>query len=437
MRKILPFIILVQISLFGQVIDSAKTVSNEWIINKSDDSSLSPGQLIEWIIMDRNYSRYFLRQYLDVLTQMDPMANLQIQETDELRVSALKKEDGGTVLYSVHAKSRAGALNELSKTVLLNMKVSEIKRLLARHYKWDYINRLDMTFITGEIVNVFQEMNYKQCRDAFWWTHRRVDFGLFTRMFFRINPKYAINLEFGREEIGFPFSASRTLNFGLTTEVFKFYLTVPSAYPSFYSGQPIDGAYGGGLKFDSPKLGGSISYQDMGFVSKGDITYFDLSNIIYNNYSGQLYWSFTNRIGKSKDEPGFGLPLGSLRIMIGTTLMTMVYGYQDINGEFIELDRSEKLSSVQGLLRAEFATDMNKRYINKWRSSLQLNLGLTGFGSVQFSITRTLIEWFSISLTTNYFWTGIEFHDSRIPGGDGTYLWNPGWYVVPYVSIYF
>lgn len=317
------------------------------------------------------------------------------------------------------------------------MEIDEIKRILARRYEWDYINRLDMTFITGDIVNVFQERNYKQCRDAFWWTHRRVDFGFFTRMFFRINPKFAINLEFGREEIGFPFSASRTLNLGLTTEVFKFYLTVPSAYPGIVRGHPIDGAYGGGLKFDSPKLGGSISYQDMSFVSKGDITYFDPDNIIYNNYSGQLYWSFTNRIGKTDDEPGLGMPLGSLRIIIGTTLFSMVYGYENEEGKFEELDRTEKLTSVQGLLRAEYATDMNERYINKWRASTQLNLGLTGFGSLQLALTRTIIEWFSVSLAANYFWTGVEFQDNSIPDNPSSYLWEPGWYVNPYISIYF
>lgn len=437
LRKIILSMLGIPLVLFAQQVTSSQTASDEWIINRSDDSNLAPGELIEWIVIDRNYSRYFLRQYLDVLTQMDPMANLQIQETDEIRVSALKKDDGGTVLNTVHAKSRAGALNELSKTVLLNMEIDEIKRILARRYEWDYINRLDMTFITGDIVNVFQERNYKQCRDAFWWTHRRVDFGFFTRMFFRINPKFAINLEFGREEIGFPFSASRTLNLGLTTEVFKFYLTVPSAYPGIVRGHPIDGAYGGGLKFDSPKLGGSISYQDMSFVSKGDITYFDPDNIIYNNYSGQLYWSFTNRIGKTDDEPGLGMPLGSLRIIIGTTLFSMVYGYENEEGKFEELDRTEKLTSVQGLLRAEYATDMNERYINKWRASTQLNLGLTGFGSLQLALTRTIIEWFSVSLAANYFWTGVEFQDNSIPDNPSSYLWEPGWYVNPYISIYF
>ncbi len=435
---IILFVVLLFCQLYGQEYEGVSTAmdSLDWIINRGDDSDLTPGQKIDWIVTDRNYGRHFLRSYLDVLTQMDPMANLQIQETDEVRVSAIMQDDGSTILNTVHAKSRIGALNELSKAVLLNMDIHEIQRLLARRYEWDYINKLEVGFIAGEIINVFQERNYKQCRDAFWWTHRRVDFGFFPRIFLRINPKYAINLEFGREEIGFPISASRTLNLGLTTEVFKFYLTVPSIYPSFSNGHPLDGGYGGGMKFDSPRLGGSISYQDMGLVSKGDITYYDPEHIVYNNYSGQVYWSFTNRIGKAEDEPGIGPPLGSLRIMIGVTLFSLVYGFENVDQEFEELDRTEKMLSTQGLLRAEYATDMNERFINKWRLGTQVNLGLTGFGSVQFSVTRTFLEWLSVSIAGNYYWTGIEFQNPRL-GDDEVYLWQPGWFLTPSISIYF
>ena len=281
---------------------------DEWIYDKDEDVFLEPGQFVTWTVIDREQSRYFIRKYLDVLTDMDPMANLQIQETDEMRVTAVKTENGKTALYMVQAISRAGALNELSKTVLVNMMVKDIRRLLERKYEWDYIENLDTGFITSDIINVFQERNYKQCRDAFWWTHRRVDAGFFPRMIFRVTPRYAISLEYGRQEIGYPVNASRTLNAGLTTEIFNLYLTVPSAYPGMSNGHPLDGAYGGGLKFDSPRLGGSLSFQDLDFVSEGDITFYDPEHIIYNDYSGQLYWSFTNRIGKPEDEPGFGLP---------------------------------------------------------------------------------------------------------------------------------
>ncbi len=409
---------------------------DEWIYDKDEDVFLEPGQIVEWVVIDREQSRYFLRKYLDVLTDMDPMANLQIQETDELRIKAVKKENGGTALYSVDAISRAGALNELSKKVLVNMSVKDIRRILERKYEWDYINNLDTGFITGDIINVFQERNYKQCRDAFWWTHRRVDFGFFPRIILRVTPQYAINLEFGREEIGYPINASRTLNIGLTTEVFNLYLTVPSAYPGLGNGHPLDGAYGGGLKFDSPRLGGSISFQDLDFVSKGDITFFDPEHIIYNDYSGQLYWSFTNRIGKPEDEPGFGLPMGSLRIMIGTTLFSLVYGYQDENDEFITLDRSQKMLAIQGLMRAEYTTDMDENFINKWRFMSQLNLGLTGLGSIQFSATRSIIQWLSVSASGAYFWSGVDFLDARL-GPEATYRWEPGWYFNPSFSIYF
>ncbi|MBL7026052.1 MAG: hypothetical protein ISR87_11395, partial [Candidatus Marinimicrobia bacterium] len=94
---------------------------DDWIYDKDEDIFLEPGQFVEWAVIDREQSRYFLKKYLDVLTDMDPMANLQIQETDEMRVKAVKKENGGTALYGVNAISRVGALNELSKSVLVNM----------------------------------------------------------------------------------------------------------------------------------------------------------------------------------------------------------------------------------------------------------------------------------------------------------------------------
>lgn len=434
-RLLILIIWALPILVFPQDYTELYETMDDWIYDKDEDIFLEPGQIVEWGVIDREQSRYFLKKYLDVLTDMDPMANLQIQETDEMRVKAVKKENGGTVLYSVNAISRAGALNELSKKVLVNMSVKDIRRILERKYEWDNINNLDTGFITGDIINVFQERNYKQCRDAFWWTHRRVDFGFFPRIILRVTPRYAINLEFGREEIGYPVNASRTLNMGLTTEVFNLYLTVPSAYPGFSNGHPLDGAYGGGLKFDSPRLGGSISFQDLDFVSKGDITFFDPDHIIYNDYSGQLYWSFTNRIGKPEDEPGFGVPLGSLRIIIGTTLFSLVYGYQD-DDEFIVLDRSQKLLAIQGLLRAEYTTDMDEKFINKWRFMSQMNMGLTGLGSVQFSATRSIIQWLSVSASGAYFWSGVDFLDARL-GAEDTYRWEPGWYFNPSISIYF
>lgn len=436
LKMIVVVFFCVPVFIFPQEYTELYETMDEWIYDKDEDVFLEPGQFVEWVVIDREQSRYFLRKYLDVLTDMDPMANLQIQETDEVRIKAVKKENGGTALYSVNAISRAGALNELSKKVLVNMSVKDIRRILERKYEWDYINNLDTGFITGDIINVFQERNYKQCRDAFWWTHRRVDFGFFPRIILRVTPQYAINLEYGREEIGYPINASRTLNIGLTTEVFNLYLTVPSAYPGLGSGHPLDGAYGGGLKFDSPRLGGSISFQDLDFVSKGDITFFDPEHIIYNDYSGQLYWSFTNRIGKPEDEPGFGLPMGSLRIMIGTTLFSLVYGYQDENDEFITLDRSQKMLAIQGLMRAEYTTDMDENFINKWRFMSQLNLGLTGLGSIQFSATRSIIQWLSVSASGAYFWSGVDFLDVRL-GPEATYRWEPGWYFNPSFSIYF
>jgi len=395
-----------------------------------------------WVVKDRDFGREFLRTYIDVFTQANPMADLEIQETDEIRISVNIQEDGTVNIDKLYAKSRGGALNKLDEEILNEMDPELIQRLKERKYNWDSIAQFEVGAATGEIINVFQERNYKQCRDAFWWTHRRVDITALPRIILRINPKWALSMEFGREDIGFPANASRNLNIGLATEVFKFHITMPSGYPFLIGKQhPLDGSYGAGLKFDTPKFGGSISFQDMKFRSNSEELIFpEPENIVYNSFSGQIYYSFTNRIGASEDKPGFKLPLGSLRMLFGASFSQFAYGYADSTAKykFIERDRSKPLELLQGIVRAEYTSDMNERFFNTWKFGSQINVGLTGFGSIQFYLSRTIMEWFGINLTAAFFWTGIEFDATGNPYQEAEkFTYNPGWYIIPSISIYF
>jgi len=178
---------------------------------------------LEWLIKDRDFSRSFMEAYIDTLMRIDDMAELEVQETDELRVRVAIDVEGKASLENIFAKGRSGVLNKLAKAVLDSMDSTMVDDVLKRQYNWDYLSAVDVGGGRGEVINVFEERSNKQVRDAFWWTHRRVDISVFPRMFIRVNPNFAFATEFGRQDLGFPAAASRTLNMGLATEVLKFF----------------------------------------------------------------------------------------------------------------------------------------------------------------------------------------------------------------------
>lgn len=395
---------------------------------------------LEWVVKDREFSRSFMEAYIDTLMEIDDMAELEVQETDELRVIVSIDVEGNPNLENIYAKGRSGVLNKLARTVLDSMDTEMVASIQSRRYSWDYLSAVDVGGGRGEVINVFEERSNKQVRDAFWWTHRRVDISVFPRMFIRVNPNFAFATEFGRQDLGFPAAASRTLNLGLATEVLKFYATLPASYINFAEGsnQPLDGSFGGVLKFDSPNFGGSLSFQDMNFIGETDTSDFlNTAHTVYNPTSFQFYYSFTSRIGSLPDQPGF-VPIGSLRLQIGVTYMEYSYGNVvdgDNNGiaSYTELDRSEPLGSMFGLFRAEYASDMNDRFFNKIKLAGQLNIGLDGFGGFDLTTSYTVTEWLGVNLNMTYFWAPMKFtHDETTE-----YEWEPGFFIVPSVAVYF
>jgi len=406
---------------------------------------------LEWIVKDREFSRSFMEAYIDTLMEIDDMAELEVQETDELRVIVAIDVEGNSSLESIYAKGRSGVLNKLVNTVLDSMDVDMLSRIKSRKYSWDYLSAVDVGGGRGYVINVFEERSNKQVRDAFWWTHRRVDISVFPRIFIRVNPNFAFATEFGRQDLGFPAAASRTLNLGLATEVLKFYATLPASYLNLTkdSNSPLEGTFGGVLKFDSPNFGGSLSFQDMNFLGNTDTTGFlNPSNVVYNPSSGQFYYSFTSRIGSTADQPGF-VPLGSLRLQIGFTYMQFAYGQvldvdklgaSDGLGSFGLLDKSDPLESMFGLFRAEYASDMNDRFFNRFKMAAQLNIGLNGFGGFDFTTAYTITEWLGLNLNMTYFWSPLTFtYPDPTPGSSAvlSYDWEPGFYIVPSLALYF
>lgn len=406
---------------------------------------------LEWIVKDRDFSRSFMEAYIDTLMEIDDMAELEVQETDELRVIMGIDVEGHASLENIYAKGRSGVLNKLAKTVLDSMDTDMVASISSRRYAWDYLSAVDVGGGRGEVINVFEERSNKQVRDAFWWTHRRVDISVFPRIFIRVNPNFAFATEFGRQDLGFPAAASRTLNLGMATEVLKFYATLPSGYLNLMksSNSPLEGSFGGVLKFDSPNFGGSLSFQDMNFRNSAKMSSFqDTSNTIYNPSAGQFYYSFTSRIGSPPDQPGF-VPIGSLRLQIGFTYMQYAYGkILDVDddgnydglGSFELMDRSDALGSVFGLFRAEYASDMNERFFNKIKMAGQLNIGLNGFGGFDFTTSYTFTEWLGVNLNMTYFWMPMVFTYEDPDPSISTiheYEWEPGFFLAPSIAVYF
>ena len=396
---------------------------------------------LDWVVRDRQFSRNFLSAYIDTLTAMDPMAELEVQETDELRVSVKIDEEGRPHLERIIAKGRSGVLNKLDQHVLARMDSSMVQALLHRQYAWDYLSDIDVSQMRGDIINVFQERNNKQVRDAFWWTHRRVDISVFPRIVIRLNPDWAFSMEFGRPDLALPASACRTLNLGLATEVFKAYITLPATYFNLLksSNHPLDGSFGGILKFDSPKFGGSVSFQDMSFRNGNRLTDFiDTVDVTYIPFTGQFYYSFTSRIGSPPDQKGF-IPLGSLRTQLGFSFLRTSFGHiipeeEDTTaGKYEEWDATSPLQSVLGLFRFEYASDMNARFFNRYKLAAQINIGLDGFGGVDLLASYTFTEWLAVNLETAFYWKGRTF----TRGDNTTYEWKPGAFIVPSISIYF
>lgn len=410
---------------------------------------------LEWIVKDRDYSRRFLGAYIDTLVRMDPTAELEIQETDELRVIVSVDVEGNPSLQTLYAMGRSGVLNRLAENVLGLMDSTMVVDVLQRRYAWDYLSEVDVGGGRGEVINVFEEVSNKQVRDAFWWTHRRVDISAFPRIFLRVNPKYAFAVEFGRSDLGYPAPAYRTMNLGMATEILKFYLTLPAGYFNVFPNSiPLEGSFGAVLKFDSPSFGGSISFQDMNF--RRDANYADTLNVVYNPYAGQFYYSFTSRVGSAPDEPGF-VPLGSLRLQMGFSYMQFEQGWIRTysNNQFKEESRSDPLYSLFGLFRLEYASEMNDSYFNRIKMAGQLNIGLDGFGGFNLNTTYTLKEWLGFNLDVAYFWKAMVFegtdrytdwvapfdsddNDEGYPGNRyPDFEWKPGFFLVPSITLYF
>ncbi len=97
------------------------------------------------------------------------------------------------------------------------------------------------------------------------------------------------------------------------------------------------------------------------------------------------------------------------------------------------------MESMFGLFRAEYASDMNDRFFNRIKLAGQLNIGLNGFGGFDFTTSYTVTEWLGVNLNMTYFWSPMTFSytDPNNSGSTLEYDWEPGFFLVPSVAVYF
>jgi hypothetical protein len=67
-------------------------------------------------------------------------------------------------------------------------------------------------------------------------------------------------------------------------------------------------------------------------------------------------------------------------------------------------------------------------------------MGLDGFGGFDFSTSYTITEWLGVNLNLTYFWKPMVFNYVDPDPTITTvyeYEWNPGFFIVPSVALYF
>lgn len=407
-----------------------------------------PGQgykvrTIHWKVIDKQISESFLNTYIDSLSLDDRREN-QIQSSFTLFIT-VKTSFDSVILKKIEALDPdRGYYYKLSHSVLDQLKKSTTL-LTQRQYEWDNVNLKDRTSrsFPGEVRNVFEERNYKLCRDIYWWTYRGFKFspGLTSYIRPKQFSQYAFEVDFGRSDLGFPGGGMNTMNIGLVNEIAKAFLTLPVKYFSIGNFIPIQGGkFGFGIHFDSPNFGGSVSYQDVNAFIGEDLSE-DVAQRVYNTWASQIYFSNTfniaqaSRTAKPDSSAGkkFRLPPTSLRIKAGMGYMNMVYLRHDSTNSNLVISHNleQAVNNLQFVLRLEFVTDgVKDKDVNKHLLALQTNLWLGGLGNIQINYSYGLKDFLNLGVVSTFYWNDLAF-ESEI------YKWAPGWMFMPYFSLSF
>jgi len=412
-----------------------------------------------WKIKDGNVNANTIEEYLDIyykgLAQNPNLSGGGVQKHMQLVVEAHLSDTGISLQklrYEDRSKNSRPALNA---SILDSMSIESIETLLSRKYKWTDIDPtvIDDGPIT-DVVNIFKERNYKHCRDVNWWSRNEIDIS--SNLHWVVRFKYASTafvLEPGLPVLGYPAGLSRLLNIGVASEVVKAYLTVPwKPIYQFGGNHPIEGAWGGGYKFDTHRIGGMVGFQDISLNAKSLRRYHSPKSVVFIPKYALLYFSVTFAIdGIDKDVPTGPSslsgrttvwPSGSLRTRVGFKLIEYSHGEINQNGSFEEIMNSSGLSNVGVHFRAEYVTDQirSSEEENQKRKSFilaaQINYDLDN--QLGLVIESSYHPYRTIKLGLNMAYMGPKIFEWEKP--DGTldlFEWNPGFTVTPYFAVNF
>lgn len=291
----------------------------------------------EWIIIDSEFNSEIIGRYIQICTDNE-FYEFGVQKNNKLKVEARVGGQEGIRLLALKYRTPQGSYKPLDMEMYGKLKVADStieERILGKKYKWDDIQPPPKFDPFGGPVTVFEERDSKQCRDSFWWSRNAFEMSTYLRWVYRPpNKSYAVLLEPGFNEAGYPSAMSNNLKFGVASDITYAFISLPA--PSglvLYNKRPLDGAYGGGFRFDTHRFGGMISFSDIDWLGGRKRTLVDENNILYLKKYAQLYVSLTSQIPplrkKIKMRPDDSQaekvvwPTGSLRVRMG-------FGYNEL-----------------------------------------------------------------------------------------------------------
>lgn len=333
--------------------------------------SQQPKPNSEWIIIDTDFNAEIIGKFLDICDENE-FYDTDVQKNDQLKVEARVGQQGIRLLHMKYL-TQQGSYRTLDANMfnLLSQADTTIEnRILQKRYKWDDVQPPKKLVLFGRgPQTVFEERDSKQTRDSFWWSRNAFEMSTYLRWVYRPTGKsYAVLLEPGFNEAGYPSAMSRNLKFGIASDITYAFVSVPA--PSgvvIYNNRPLDGAFGGGFRFDTHRLGGMIVYNDIDWLGGQERTLFDPNQIVYLKKYGQLYASLTSQVPpiskkvkmRTDDTESKKIvwPSGSLRVRGGFAYNELVLKDRtDETDDFTEM-YTAGLDAFRLFARFEYVTD--------------------------------------------------------------------------------
>ncbi|MFQ6610901.1 MAG: hypothetical protein ACE5D7_08905, partial [Fidelibacterota bacterium] len=295
-----------------------------------------------WVVTDPRMNGILIEKYTN-----DPDFEGGVQEDDQLMVTVDLSQKPYKLLRLEYI-DETEAVAQLD-TMIVSRAIPDdiIEELLERRYAWDDENMSFKNYGSSRgPINIHQEKNYKETRDKFWWINRFFDLSI-PRVFNMRIGEYGTFIELGDGDVGLPATLSQVINLGVATDVVKFLASIPMKNQFAFGGNElISGGFGLGLRFDSPKIGGSVVYRDSDWGLPGESDLKEGDFLVFNNWYFSSYFSKTMAVQR-KSEFLLGLTGDeiTLRVKAGPVINSLQYQTVTSSGGTKTLDQTNILES--------------------------------------------------------------------------------------------